>query len=744
MPLGKEVYNRIDSVFGKAAADGRQMLFEHEVYDILGNAGLDVPHYVFVQKPEDATEEVLMQFGDRVVIKIVSRDIAHKQKLGGVKVINNSETLFVQFVLQRMYDQVNNHFEEDNKPRIEGFLIVEFVDFTQSLGNELLIGVKDDSAFGPIVTLSKGGDDAEFFAKYYDPANLFLPHLNIEESTKLADSLKIINKFNAIGHPEYRDMIAKAAEIISGLAYRYSDVSDVEVNYHILSMDVNPFVFSKNGRFIAVDGYMTFEASNLKSKLEAKTTNIDAFFRPNGIAVIGVSRNENKYSMGREIATLLHELDRDDLYCINIREGSTRIGSKEYRMYQNLDDIPEDIDLAVYAAPAGSVADFLKNMGDRKPKAMVMIPGIPSDIGYDEFSKMLDDNKPEGMRIIGPNCMGVYYGSNDDGRGVNTLFIEEDRLKLTSNENSNTALLTQSGGMAITMIDKLGNNPVFKAIASFGNKYDVKITDLLRYFMADDTIKVISVYVEGFDEREGRLFFDLAKESTKPVIVYKGGKTEAGAQAAMSHTAAMTGDYDTFKAACLQAGVILTEDATQFMNCIKAFSLLADKKTGGLHVGGVLNAGFEATIASDELGKLKPVKVTSGTLEKLNKINFHGLADTGNAIIDVTPMTDDVMYGEFIEAFMEDENVDGVIVGVVPHVENIKSTPDTCNDENSLANVLIRIYERYDKPLVVSVNASEFYDEFVSLMEKGNLPVYSDIRSAVRSLEAYLDYFGGR
>ena len=251
MSLGKEVYKSIDAVFEKAASDNRNMLFEHEVYDILGNAGLDVPHYVFIEKPFDAVEEVLTQFGERIVIKIVSRDIAHKQKLGGVKVINNTEALFVQFVLQRMYDQVTSHFPEDQQPRIDGFLIVEFIDFTQSLGNELLIGVKNDDAFGPVVTLSKGGDDAEFFAKYYDPANLFLPHLTSEEADELAGSLKIINKFNDIGHPEYKGLIARSAEIISGLAYRYSDVSDEAVNYHILSMDVNPFAFSKNGSILS-------------------------------------------------------------------------------------------------------------------------------------------------------------------------------------------------------------------------------------------------------------------------------------------------------------------------------------------------------------------------------------------------------------------------------------------------------------------------------------------------------------
>ncbi len=743
MSLGSYVYKKIDAVFARAASEDRETLYEYEVYDILESAGLDVPHYVFIREPEEATEEILMQFGDRLVIKIVSSEIAHKQKLGGVKVVNNSETLFVQYVLNRMKEQVLSNFNENEKPCIEGFLLVEYVEFTQSLGNELLIGVKEDEAFGPVVTLSKGGDDAEFFAKYYDPANLFLPYLTPGEADRLAGSLKIINKFNETGHPEYRDRIAKVAEIVSILAYRYSDVSDARVGYHILNLDVNPFVFANNGKFTAVDGYLTFEKSEYKAKLKADISNIHAFYKPDGIAVVGVSRDVNKYSMGREIATLLHELGRKDLYFLNLRAGSTVIGGREYEMYQSFEELPQEVDLAVYAAPAASAPAFLKNLGDKKPKAIVMIPGIPADIGYDAFAEMLDEAKPEGIRIIGPNCMGVYYGSGLRGKSVNTLFIEEERLRISSNEKSNVALLTQSGGMAITMIDKLNNNPVFKAVASFGNKYDVKITDLLKYFLDDDLIKVIALYVEGFDKREGRLFYDLARAACKPVIVYKGGKTEAGAQAAKSHTAAMTGDYETFRAACRQAGVIIAEDAREFMDCIKVFSLLAEKKPSGVRVAGVLNAGFEATIASDELGSLKPAKVSEKTLKRLNGINSHGLVDTANSIIDVTPMTDDVMYGEFIEAFLDDPEVDAVIVGVVPHVENIKSTPETCTDENSLANILVRISDKYDKPLVVSVNGGEYYDEFVGIMEKGGIPVYTDIRSAVRTLEVFMGYFAG-
>jgi len=458
------------------------------------------------------------------------------------------------------------------------------------------------------------------------------------------------------------------------------------------------------------------------------------------VAVVGVTSQENKYNMGKEIAHLMHELNREDLYCINPKGGSVTLGNKQYKLYKSIDEVNKTIELAIYTAPAKYIPAFFKDMKTNIPKSVVLIPGIPSEMGYDQFKSNLDSSIKKGIRIIGPNCMGIYYGKGKDAIGINSLFIEENRLHITSNEKSNVVLLSQSGGMAITLIDKLQNTPIFKAVVSFGNKYDVKITDLLSLFFNQDNIEVIALYVEGFDNLEGRLFFEMAKQSDKPIIVYKGGKTKAGAKAAKSHTAAMTGDYEVFKAACKQADVILVEDASMYMNCIKTFSMFSDKNVTGVNVAGVLNAGFEATIASDELGTLQIAKPTNKTLEKLDNINTSGLVNTKTGILDVTPMTDDIKYGQYIEAFLQDENVDSVLVGVVPHVENIKSTPDTCHDEDSLANIVVRLSKQYNKPIIVSVNASEYYDEFVSIMEKGGLPVFGDIRSAVRTLEIFVNY----
>lgn len=742
MKISKESKILVDCVFEQAFQEGRSNLFEHEVYQILDSIGLATPQYHFVKIGEEVTSEILSKFSEEVIVKIVSTDIAHKSKVGGVKKVKNYEPLFVQYVLERMKEEVLSHYSTEAQPAINGYLIIELVQFKQSIGYEILVGVKQDPSFGPVVTLSKGGDDAEFFAKYYDKANLLLPHLSYEEASKLANSLNIKHKFKSIGHEEYTDFIAKTASIISSLSYQYSCINKEKANYYMTTMDVNPFVITTDHQLVAVDGYIEFEKA-LESDIQlpkVNTHNIQPFFNPKGIAVIGVSSELNKYSMGREIARLLHDLNRDDLYCVNQRGGEVVLGDKTYPLYKSIEDIPNDVEMVTYAAPAKHITAFFEGLKTKKPKSIVLIPGISQDTDYASFTKELSKIVPEGIRIIGPNCMGVFYGEDDHQKGVNTLFIDEERLTLAVSKYSNTALLTQSGGMAVTLIDKMPNAPIFKAIVSFGNKYDIKITDLIEYFNQDEAIKVIALYIEGFDPGEGRVFYDLMKHVEKPVIVYKSGRTDAGAKAAASHTAAMTGDYDVFEAACKQANVMLLEDTEGYQDSIKAFALLADKKVEGNRVAGILNAGFEATVAADELGFLIPAKFSESTQRKIDEINTHGLVNTSTTILDVTPMTDDVMYKDFIEAALLDEGVDCVFIGIVPHVENIKATPSTCKDPDSLANLIVELFKKYNKPMVVSVNAGEFYSHFVDVMEKEGLPVYADIRSAVKSLERFVKY----
>lgn len=742
MQFSGTTIEKINQIFRNAYTNGRNMLYEFEVYQILKEIGLQVPEFEFIQTPEQVNEKMLEKFNHAIVVKIVSPQIAHKQKLGGVKVINNFDPLFVQFVLTRMRNEVLSHFPGDDKPEIKGFLLTEFVPHTQALGNEVLLGFKEDMSFGPVLTLSKGGDDAEFFAKYFDPANLFIPPLDYNYALEMVKTLNIKHKFDQTGHPEYLEYMAEAASVLSWLAYHYSFIAENKPEFTIKAIDINPFVISKDNRFVAIDGFAQFAPFTQapKTVTRADTTNLKSFFQPEGIAVIGVSSDLSKYSLGRDIAHLLHELGKKDLYLVNARGGKIVFDSTEYALYGSLKDIPAKVSLAVYAAPAQYTIDFIKDLPADGPKAVVLISGIPANIKYSDFAGQLDEVVPKGVRIIGPNCMGVFYAPDGTNKGLNTLFIEEKRLEVKYSDFSNTVLLTQSGALAVTALDRLNNSRLFKSVVSFGNKYDVKISDLMAYFAEDKAIDLISLYIEGLDAGEGRQFFQLAQRADKPIIVYKAGRTEAGARAAASHTASMSGSYDVFKAACMQAGVILAENIEDHYDFVKVFSLLAHKVPSSNRVAGVVNAGFESTVGADELKNLTQAQLTPATIDRLNEINKHGLVDTSSPFLDVTPMADDRLYADYVEAVLQDENVDCVFVAVVPHAVTLKTVPENCHDSDSLANLLVDLSKKYNKPMVVSVNAGRYYQDFVSIMEENGLPVYGDIRSAIKSLDRYVSY----
>lgn len=735
MNITNDALKSIDVIFDNAYSENRTTLFEHEVYEILSCAGMDIPKYDFIQSSSQVTAEMLAKYNGDIIIKIVSQNIAHKQKIGGVQKISPHDEFFVQYVLDKMKIRVKANTDESSI--INGFLIVECVDFSQGLGFELLYGINSDRAFGPTLTLSKGGDDAEFFAKYYDNANLFLPPFSYRRSVDLVNQLKIKHKFNAIGHPEYLDSMASTASLLSSVAHAYSPICDNGRRWNITTMDINPFVIAKDGRFLALDGYAEFEPRDGYLLPEANTSNLDKFFRPKTACVLGVSTKEGNENMASDIVGLMLGMGWEDLYLINPKGGEVTVHGKKFKLHKSPDDF--DCDLYVYAAPAKNIPLFLESIKDKEDKAVILIPGLPNDLPFDKFQEIVNpilENRS--IRVIGPNCMGVFSSSGE--KNVDTLFIEQDRLEVRSNERSNVALLSQSGGMAISLIDQSHNSPIMHTVVSFGNKYDVKITDLVAWFMEDNEIDVIGIYVEGFDLLEGRLLYEQAKKATKPIIMYKGGKTDAGAKAASSHTAAMSGDYAVVEAMCQQSGILLCNNTDMFYNYQKTFSMLADREVKGNNVAAICNAGFESTLAADETGTLNVAPLTQQTKDKMIELDKLGLMGKSTAIMDVTPMTDDVLYGKIIQAMIDDETVNHIVVGIIPHVDIIKTTEENCHDEDGLANIIVKLFNSTKKPIVVSVNAGEVYKEFVKIMEENGVPVFENIRDAMTSLNAYVSH----
>jgi acyl-CoA synthetase (NDP forming) len=505
-------------------------------------------------------------------------------------------------------------------------------------------------------------------------------------------------------------------------------------------MDINPFVFTENGGFVAIDGFAEFYTLE-ESRLTLSKPNVEglkAFFNPKGIVVAGVSSDVQKYSLARNIVQLLADLGREDIYCLNPKGGEAVISGKTYNLYRSLEDIPHGYDLVVWAAPAKNTLDFLNTIPDNK--SVVLISGIPAQIKYSEFVAEICKHKDRGLRFVGPNCMGIFFAPDSHNAGINTLFIGEERLRLGYNERSNTALFTQSGAMAITSIERTQNAPIYKAIVSFGNKSDVNIPDLIRYFTREPSVEVLAMYIEGLGEGEGRGLFEVARNSEKPILVYKAGRTEAGAKAAASHTAAMSGSYDTFSAACTQAGVVLIDELQDFYNCMKAFSMLSYKLPKGNHVAGIVNAGLDATMSADTLNILEQATLSNATKDRLKAINTHGLVDIEMSFLDVTPMTDDQMFADFVDAVLSDDGVDCAFIAIVPHVENIITTDENCRNPEAIASRLIEVSKKHGKPLVVSINSGNHYQGLVSYFEENGLRVFSDIRSAIRALDMFVSY----
>jgi acyl-CoA synthetase (NDP forming) len=254
---------------------------------------------------------------------------------------------------------------------------------------------------------------------------------------------------------------------------------------------------------------------------------------------------------------LLHDLGRDDLFLVNPKGGAVSFGGAAYFLYRSLPELPATVEMVVYAAPAQSAPEFLRTLGGSSVKAVILIPGIPATMPYGDFAHLLREAVPPGLRVIGPNCMGVYFAPARSGepisKGLNTLFINERRLEVRSSERSNAVLLTQSGALAVTALDKLHGCRPFRAVVSFGNKFDVNVSDLLAYFEGDPSVNLICMYLEGFDPGRAAGSSTWPRAWRRPSWCTRQAEPRRG-RGRQRLIPPPFGSYAVFRAACQQAG----------------------------------------------------------------------------------------------------------------------------------------------------------------------------------------------
>ena len=437
-------------------------------------------------------------------------------------------------------------------------------------------------------------------------------------------------------------------------------------------------------------------------------------FDPHSVAVVGASRDEGK--VGHDVLRNLIQYKFDgQIYPINPKADEV-LG---LRCYPSVGAVPGEIDLAVIVIPAKIAVSALQECARKKVKAAIVITAGFKETGRagaELEQQVVAIARESGMRIVGPNCLGV----------INTLANLNASFAAGMPERGGIAFFSQSGAFGTAVLDwAIGEHIGFSKFVSVGNKADVDETTLLEALGADEDSRVILGYIESVEN--GPAFMRAATDVSKrkPVILFKSGGSEAGARAASSHTGALAGSDKAYDAAFRQAGILRATRVVDLFDWGLAFSYQG--RINGPNVALVTNAGGPGIIATDaiEASALKMASLSKATVETLRA----SLPPTANLYnpIDVIGDAKTDRYEVAIRAALADENVHGVIVIL---------TPQTSTECVPTAEVIARAASETEKPLLACFMGGPRTKPGVELLMKKHVPTYPFPERAVSAMDA--------
>lgn len=443
-------------------------------------------------------------------------------------------------------------------------------------------------------------------------------------------------------------------------------------------------------------------------------------FTPESIVVIGAS--ESKGKVGHELLNNIITYGyKGDVYPINIRADQidTILGLKPYK---SVKDVPGPIDLAVIAIPAKYVAHALRECGEKKVKACVIITSGFSEVENIQGEKeILEIAHKYSMPLLGPNVFGVVYTPQQMNASFGPTQVLPGKI----------AFITQSGALGIslmgwTVAERIG----LSSVVSVGNKADIDDDDLLEYFAQDENTKAIAIYMEGL--KEGRRFMKLAEKIVmkKPMIIIKSGRSQKGAKAAASHTGSLAGVDAVFTSAFTQMGVLRARTTREAFDWARIFSLENPK---GDNVVIITNGGGAGVLATDEAEKsgvhlLEDYKY----LEKVFNHCVPPFGSTRNPI-DLTGQTGEKAYKTALQAALKEERIHAV---VVIYCEAPLTDPST------IAHYIIEqvTTSPSKKPVVVAFLGGSRSQKAITILNENGIPTYPEPERAMAALGAFYQW----
>lgn len=436
---------------------------------------------------------------------------------------------------------------------------------------------------------------------------------------------------------------------------------------------------------------------------------LDKIFKPKSVAVVGASGRAG--SVGFAVMDNLVEGGFEGpIYPVNKR-SQIICG---LQTIESVTAIPGPVDLAIVATPAVTVPDVVIECGKKGITGMVILSagfkeaGEEGNRAFEEIEKL---GRKYGIRIVGPNCLGVIH----PGSKLNASFASHMAPA------GKLAFISQSGALGTAILDwAMDQNVGFNYFVSIGSMVDVGFHDLIDYLGNDPNTSSILIYMETLTDARKFMSAARAVSRSKPIIVLKAGKSEEGAKAALSHTGSLTGNDAAFDAAFRRSGVIRVETVGQLFHCAQTLSM--QNRPAGNRLAIVTNAGGPAILATDYLMQ------NGGVTAQLSEKTFNRLNELMPAVwshrnpVDVLGDATVERYRQAVELAMADENVDGVLAIFVP----VATT-----DASEVARALTKLDPHPDKPLFASWLGERDVKEARKILEAGKIPNYRFPESAV-------------
>jgi len=445
------------------------------------------------------------------------------------------------------------------------------------------------------------------------------------------------------------------------------------------------------------------------------TTSLTPFFNPKGVVVIGASQDPTK--LGYLLATNLYRSRyKGSIHFVNLKGGEL-LGKT---IYKSVLDVPDPVDLAAVLIPSKFVIPTLRECGKRGIKAAIIGAGGFRETGVEGQAleqEMLAVAAEEGIRLLGPNCIGFL----DTHLPLDTTFLPPP-----GPNPGDVAFLSHSGAICAAAIDwARGQGYGISKLISLGNQADVTETDLLVPTAADGHTNVIALYLEGI--KSGRRFIHEARKvvPNTPIIALKVGRFEAGQRAAASHTGALSGEESAYNAVFRRAGVLRAETSEEMFDQARALAWCPLPE--GNRVAVLTNAGGPGVTAADALEArgLKMANLSSETIADLQKV-LPSAASLHNPV-DMLAGAGPVQFAECLRILLTDPGTDSVMV--------IYPTPPMYT-AGAVAKALIPIIHQAQKPVVISVMGDRLIQEAVEHLRAARIPEYRFPERAAAALAA--------